>query len=312
MTHSLNTARALLEAKNFDGARRLVNEILQKKPDDISCWILRIKIETEAENHKEALRICRNVLKEHPENVVLRELEFDALTHLRRKREARRVFEKFKTDFPEQYIRIRNMQFSLDAVHGKTQQLNKYLGKFDGDDLGPTEKKNIGIYYHKTCNVFRAQEYMTDAHADFPDDLALNKTLAQNCLQLGKLAAARKYARIALRLSPGDRHMRALIAVSYAYYLPQFYLLNAGLMLINLCICYFGVVIGLVFGFLAGIYAFRASDFFERVTSIALNSDVFHGSYVFYGFLLSYFLVQHPKYFKFIYERKREVRLKRY
>ncbi|WP_299477380.1 hypothetical protein [uncultured Roseibium sp.] len=312
MAYSLNTARALLEAKNFDGARRLVNEILEKKPDDISCWNLRIKIESEAENYKEALRICRDVLRQHPENVILREWEFDALAHLRRKREAKKVLEKFKADFPDHYGRIENMQFCLDALRGKTQKLSKYLENLGDNDLDPEEKLNLGLFYHKTCNVFRAQQYMVDAHPFYPDNFELNKTLAQNSLQLGKLATARKFAHLALRLSPGDRHMRALIAVSYIYYMPQFYLLNAVVMLVNLANSYFGLLLAVPFMLFVGIVGFEAHIFIIKIINIFLNFELLNGRYLFYGFLFSYFFIQYPDYFKFVYERKKEVKLKRY
>nr|WP_319384895.1 hypothetical protein [uncultured Roseibium sp.] len=312
MSHSLNTARALLEAKNFDGARKLVNKFLEETPDDIRCWTMRIQIEMKAGCYQEALRICRNVLQQHPDNAVLRELEFDALAFLRRKREAKVAFEKFRADFPSQYIRLRNMQFSLDTLDGNTQKLNRQLNKFERDDIGLSDKRNLGVFYHKTLNVFRAQKLMEDVHPEYPDDLELNKTLAQNSLLLGKLATARKYARTALRLAPGDRHMRTLIFISYVYYLPQFYILNASIMLLNLVVCYFGLAVAAIFGFFASTYAFKAASLFERMTSIVLDAEIFHSIYFFLTFLLSYFLVQYPKYFKFIYETTREVRLKRY
>ncbi|MEM9633051.1 MAG: tetratricopeptide repeat protein, partial [Pseudomonadota bacterium] len=170
MTQSLNTARALLKAENFDGARRLVNEFLEKEPDDIDCWILRIQIEMKAENYKEGLRVCRNVLQKHPDNASLRAKEFDALAYLGKKKEARRVYEKFKTDFPHYHGQIESMRHALDALGGQTQRINKYLEEFDLYDLGFSDKRTIGLTYHKVGNVFRAQKYMEEAHLHFFDD----------------------------------------------------------------------------------------------------------------------------------------------
>ncbi|MCV0429039.1 MAG: tetratricopeptide repeat protein [Roseibium sp.] len=312
MTQSLNTARALLTAQNFEGARRLVNEFLEKQPDDIGCWRFRIQIEMEAENYKEALHICRNILQTHPENAGLRELEFDALAYLRKKKEARKAYEKFKTDFPHHHNCIETMQYSLDALDGETQKINRFLDEFDIDDLDFSVIRDFGITYHKMGNVFRAQQYLEKAHSHFFDDYEFNKTLAMNSLQLGRLAKARKYARIALGISPRDRHMWVLIFASYLFYLPQFYIFNAILVLANLVIGLAGIVLGFAFLFLVGIYGYETARFIEKSMSVLLDIEFLSSVYNFYFFLLAYLLVQYPNYFNFLYKRKKEVKLKRY
>lgn len=312
MKRSLNTAIALLEAKNFDGARRLVNELLEEAPDDISCWILRIRIESTKENYKEALRICRDVLRQHPENADLRNLEFETLGCLRRKRDAKKTFEKFKTDFPNDHVRIRDMQLCLDALHGKTWKFIQYMESLGGDEDGPEVKRDLGLLYHKTLDFFRAQRYMTDASAFYPDDLELNKALAQNSLQLGKLALARNYARNALRLSPGDRHMRTLILISYLFYLPQFYVFNILFLIAQMAYCYFGLIISFVILFLLFGTAIDLVIFFERVAGIFVGRETDVSFVLYFVYLFIFLLVQYPDYWKFLYERKSTVKMKKY
>ncbi|MEM9635666.1 MAG: hypothetical protein AAGA50_30360, partial [Pseudomonadota bacterium] len=90
------------------------------------------------------------------------------------------------------------------------------------------------------------------------------------------------------------------------------YILNAVLVLTNLVNSLVGVVLSLVFLFTIGIYGFETARFIEKSISIFLNIEFISSSYVFYAFLLLYLLVQYPDYFKFLYRRKREVKLKRY
>lgn len=312
MTRSLNTARALLKAENFEGARKLVNKALETEPYDLESWCLRVEIECEAEEYEAALRICRNALPEFPESIELRFLEIDALFHLRWKKAVRRAVEKFKIDFPDCHDYIDSMEGGLDALAGRTDKLNKYLDGFDADALDMNDKREHGMLYHKTGSMYRAQPLMEAAHPYFPEDLELNKSLAMNSMLLGKLATARKYARIALRLKPGDRHMRVLIVASYLYYYPVFYIFNALMSFFCLVNSYLGVLGGVAALIFATIYARYATDFLEGAIAILIGNDVILRFDMYYVFVFIFILVQIPGYLGFLYKTKQNVKLERY
>lgn len=235
MSKNLNTARALLQAKNFEAARRIIKEILENHPDDIDSWELYIKLEMEAKNFKKSLELCHQTLKRFPDNAILRKAEFDALIPLKKKKEAKQAFEKFKQDFPNFFHQIESMRISLDAIQGNVRNLKKTLDEFGNDSENPSMNRNLGIARHKICDLFYAQELMEKAHPHFLNDAQLNAFLAMNSYQLVRPATARKYARLALKADPRNVQMRLVSWLSYGLYLPNVFLF-AKLCMVFLCL----------------------------------------------------------------------------
>ena len=227
MTASINTARSLLSAKNYNGARRMVQEMLENEPENMMAWILRIEIEMEAGEFKQALEYSRQVLSSHPDKVAIREQELLALMRLRKKKEAKQVFEKFKTDFPHNRHEIQTLQMGITALEGNSRKLRSTLEAFDDNNSNPYLKRSLGISYHNINDMFRAQKLMEEAYPHFPDDEELGVALAANSFQINRPATARKFARATLAHSPANKQMRNIIPFSYTLYFPYFYILNA-------------------------------------------------------------------------------------
>jgi len=223
----LNTARALLRAENFEGARRIVRKALDENPDNLRAWELRIEIEMEAGDFKQALELTRRVLADHPDNVPVRELEFHALARLRKKREAKRVFEQFRADFPFMTNRIEVMTMTLDSLSERVKKVSESLNKYSESSTDPESIRGFGIAHHRVNDLWTARRMMQEAHTHFPDDAELNAARATNYFQLARPALARKYARLALANNPADRRMAFLKKISWVMYFPPFYLLSA-------------------------------------------------------------------------------------
>lgn len=230
MSAELNTARALLRAENFEGARRIVRKALDENPGDLRAWDLRIEIEMEAKEYKLALQLTRQVLANHPDNASVREMEFFALARLRKKREAKQTLEQFRKDFPFQTGRIRIMTMVLDSLSERTKYISDALEEYYSDSNDPLTNKLLGIAHHKANDLWTAKRLLLEAHPHFPNDAELNAALATNYFQLVRPGTARKYARMALAANPADRRMTFLSRASWAMYFPPVFLFSVVLM----------------------------------------------------------------------------------
>jgi len=226
MSGDLNTARALLRAENFEGARRIVGKALEDSPNNLRAWNLRIEIEMDAGEFKEALALTRQLLADHPDDVLLREAEFYAVARMRKKREAKRIFEQFRKDFPFQEGKIKPMNMVLDSLSERMKQVSDTLREYAEYATDPQSVKQLGIMHHKVNDLWIAQRMMLEAHPHFANDAELNAALATNYFQLARPGTARKYARLALASDPTNRRMALLIKATWLQYWPPFFLMT--------------------------------------------------------------------------------------
>lgn len=227
MSAPLDSARALLAAKNYPGARQAVQKVLDTAPGDTRAWHLRAEIEMAAGKPRDALAILRPVLADHPDNALLRSAEFDATLRDGQKREAARLRDRFAADFPYLDHRVEAMTLHLDAARGRTRSASRKLKEYGEAVHDPASLKGLGISHHRIDDIFRADRMMREAHEHFPGDAELNAALASNCFQLARPGDARRFARLALAADPTNRRMALLIKASWAMYFPPFWMLTA-------------------------------------------------------------------------------------
>ncbi len=313
MAAHLNSARAMLSAKNFPAARRMVREALDKNTDDLAAWNLRIEIEMEDKAYKEAIRLSRLILERHPTNLGLREKEFFAVAQVRKKRAARKLAARFKEDFPHATGTIRNMGLTLDSLSENTNRVRDVLEEFSDYITDAEDKKNIGTGYHNINDPIRAQAMLLEAHEELPNDAELNTVLATNSFQLMKPATTRRHARLALQSDPTNRRMRYIIPASYLIYFPPFFVFG-----LVLC-CFFSVqalfgkyaayaCIGLYF-FFGGILMNLPMAAFQTLTQIPV---VPWAKILMIFWIVTYVLMSFPQFFDMLFGRKKTVKLKRF
>lgn len=310
---SLNTARALLEAKNFDGARRIVRKALDENPKNIRAWHVRVDIELEANEPKEALKLLRQILAENPDNVELRSQEFKALMRAGKKREAKKVREHFKEDFPYLTEHIEMMKLHQDAAAGKTRSVSKKLQSFAGDTSNPAVLKDLGIAHHRIDDIFRARYMMDEAHSEFPNDAELNTAMATNYFQLARPGKARKYARLALAADPANRRMALLIKASWLMYFPPFFIVMLSLAI------FYGVdsLIGRIGAWIVMVpLFFMIIDYYNITYSILIVLTGVNINRLTTVFMICWILlvlvVQIPSVYDKIFNRKKAIQLKKY
>lgn len=313
MASHLNSARAMLSAKNLPAARRMVREALDKNTNDLAAWNLQIEIEMEDKAYKEAIRLSRQVLAHHPSNADLREKEFFAVVRGGKKRDARKLAARFKEDFPHATGAIRGMDLTLDGLSENTNRVRDVLEEFSGYITDAGDKKNIGTGYHNINDPIRAQPMLLEAHEELPNDPELNTVLATNSFQLMKPATTRRHARLALREDPANRRMRYIIPASYLIYFPPFFIMG-----LVFC-CFFSVQA--LFGKYAayaciGLYVFFGSVLinlpmrvFQTLTQIPVVS---WSKILMILWIVTYVLMSFPQYFDMLFGRKKTVKLKRF
>ena len=310
---SLNTARALLKAENFDGARRIVRKALDEDPKNINAWQLRVDIEIEAKQPKEALKLVRQILAENPQNAGLRNSEFEALMKAGKKREARKIRDRFKTDFPFLSHRIELMDLQLDAASGKTKSVSKKLQEFSSENDNPIILKDLGIAHHRIDDIFRARRMMDQAHPEFPNDPELNAAMATNYFQLARPGTARKYARLALAADPSNRRMALLIKTSWLMYFPPFFLLS-----LMLALFYgFDSLVGRIAAWIALIpIVLIGLDFYNIAFSVLIVLTGFELNFIrtliVIGWIALLLFVTVPAIYNKFFKRKKSVTLKKY
>jgi len=313
MSGELNTARALLRAENFDGARRIVRKALEESPEDLHAWSLRIDIEMEAGEYKEALVIVRQVLAKHPDYISVRESEFFAVARLRKKGEARRLFEKFREDFPQQTVRLETMGMVLDSLSEKTKQLSNKLAKYSAASTNPRSTRDHGITHHRINDLWTAQRLMLEAHPHFPNDAELNATLATNYFQLVRPAAARRYAGLALAANPADRRMAFLKKVSWLIYFPPFFILSVILMVFFSMDRLFGRIPAYVLSFVPYYFLLDFNRIWYSLLIVIAGAEVKFLSTLFTILWIGLFsLAIHPGLYAKVFRPRKSVSLKKY
>jgi tetratricopeptide (TPR) repeat protein len=315
MTHSLASARALLAAKSFPAARRAVGELLKERPDDAALLSFAVEIEQEAGEYKTALELARAALKTSPDNSVLRAHEIDALYRLGRKAEMSGAVGRFEKDFPWARGQIDLMKIQLDSMHGRTQRLKSMLDGWSADtDQSPEELRNLGIGYYKIGELYRAQRMMLEAHRAFPDDFELNEALATSSYLLVRPATARKYATLALAARPDHGQLRFLKAATYLLYWPPFFVMAHCMSLALLGLPFLGkygalavvLLLMFLFGDLINIWWHALSVVLQRPTFLlgSLAGTLLYG--------LTWFAVTDERFYKRLFGRKKELKVRRY
>lgn len=318
MLNSFNTARALLEADNFEGARKEINKFLDNNPDDFSAWFFRIEIEKKSKNFKDGLELCRTLLAKYPDNFRLRETEFHLLINLGKKRDAKKVLANIKADFPSHGHDLETLGVILDNAHGRFDKVRGLMETFTDEGMSDYQKRSVGIAHHKLHDLYRAQRLMKEAHSSFPNDFELNATLATNSFQILRPATARKYARLALLDKPIDRRMRFLITASYLLYFPPFFMLGI------FCLFFlhitsvigaslWGQLLSLPFCLLLLFTFSNLNSLWYEIITVLLHYDVDTYRSIFtIGFIVIYFLLTMPGLFDKFFKSSKNLKLKKY
>jgi len=313
MSAELNTARALLKAGNFDGARRIVRKALEENPENLWAWNLRIDIEMEAGQYKEALVLARQVLANHPDNVYVREIEFYAIGRLRKKREAKRIFERFSEDFPHQTGRIKTMRMALNSLSERLNKVSQTLREYGETATDPQSVKELGLAHHRINDLWTAQRLLLEAHPHFPNDAELNAALATNYFQLARPATARKYARLALATNPAERRMALLMKASWLQYWPPFFFITVLFMI------YYAI--GSLFGKIASniaiiVIIFTTGKLFDVWYDILnVMTEINIASYKiipFLAWIALYTVCMAPDFYSKLFGKKKPVKLKKF
>ena len=234
MAASLNTARALFDAQNHEGARREIRKVLKDDPENVSARVLASDIEMDAGNYNAVLDLCKHVLAQHPGEVTARSNEILALLRMNNIRAARKKIKSFETDLPFYQGQIQQLKFALDAKRGRRRRAHSALKKISFNDLADG-KRSAAIVYHKLGDLYRADALMRECAEEHCDDYEFLAAAAINCLMLCKLSLARRFARRALAVEPRHLNMRLLIIASYLFYFPPFCLLTLMLAVFEIC-----------------------------------------------------------------------------
>lgn len=258
----LNTAKALLEAGNFDGARRKANEALDVDPDDNRAKRLLVEIEFGCENYKRQLELSREFLSTHPNNVEIRLYEFLALSHLKKKSEARKAYNSFKTDFPDHDYYLSQMELVLNALTGETRQTGESVRTRLSEAHSDNEKIDLGLTCLKLGDIFIANRALTEVHDRHPHNFEIVTGLASANFQICKFNEARKFALRALKLDPKNWRLKIFILLSYIAYFPPFLLIVIFLSLFRLMKLRYNKYAVVVIFSLSAYFCFGIGDFF--------------------------------------------------
>lgn len=224
-TEGLGTARALLDAGNIDGAKRILGQLLEKRPDDTLAAKLMIQAHMKQGNAKEALTLCDNWIAQHPNAVGIHVDRFEALAKLGKKKEMASTLKQFEQTFPHHKDAISTMKLYLDAKKGKTNSVRKQIEQELGDVKSPALIRAKALALHQLNDLFEADHYLALAIEHYPTDSKLLAAMAVNRFQLGRLASSRNFAARALALDPTKRPMLLLSRLTWMFYYPGFYLM---------------------------------------------------------------------------------------
>lgn len=225
MAASLNTARALLDAKSHRGARREVNRVLQDEPENLAARVLASDIEFDAQNFDKAVQLSRAILADNPMQVTARINEALGLLYSGKTREAAEKVEEFERDLPFMTNHVEQLKFALNANRGKHKEALTALDNFTYSQVS-SDNRNEAIARYQLGDFYVANRLLRESAEKHPDDYKVSATCALSCLSLCKLSLARRYARQALSIEPHNRHMKLLIFMSYLLYFPPFCLLT--------------------------------------------------------------------------------------
>ncbi|MDA7967269.1 tetratricopeptide repeat protein [Ruegeria sp.] len=307
------TARALYEAGNTEGAKRILGRLLEKNPDDYLSADLMVETLLNEGEAKAALEYCDNWLSRHPNAVGMHVHRFSALAKLGRKREMASSLQRFQKNFPHEQGSISMMELILDAKKGKQNSVRKRIEEQLGEVHSPELIRVKAIALHNLNDLFEADFYLSQAIEHYPNDAELLSAMATNRFQIGRLASARKFAARSLAADPTKRRMAFLSRMTWLFYYPSCYFMliamSAGVFLwarVNklVALVSYMILFSLVKGaitlsffpliILLGISTTRAVTLF---TAIAV---------------LAYFFVVMDQFFKAVFGRKKTIKLKKY
>ncbi len=219
MTGAYNTASAFLDAGNYDSAKKIAENILDKAPDDIKALILLAKIEKAQQNYDQALSFIHAGLRSNPLNQALRKQEILIFMDMDRKRKARLGIKQFETDFPLANIDQDFLKLIYESHFGSDKRASQKLqnSAFANDALAQ------GIFYTNSGALFAGQRSLLKALENDPVCFSTNSAFAVNQFALSKPWAVRKAAKQALNSNPTDFSMRFLKSIALWSYLPPIY-----------------------------------------------------------------------------------------
>ena len=97
-SEGLGTARALYDAGNTEGAKRILGQLLEKNPDDFFAANLMVDTLQKEGAHTQVLEFCDNWLGKHPNTTGMHLNRFVSLGHLGRKKEMAASLKKLKAE----------------------------------------------------------------------------------------------------------------------------------------------------------------------------------------------------------------------
>jgi len=313
MAASLNTAKALLDAGNFDSARQIAEELLEELPSFSPFWSFRIQIEMQAENYKAALKITHEALAILPDDYDIRECEFWALLRLKKKKEAAKVYQDYKRDFPHLEKHHKAMSFALNAIKGKASEARKSLNKLIGEPKTPLLKRNFGIALYKVDDAFRAQSLMEQAQPDLPDDVELNTALAINSFLLVRPSKCRKYASQAFALSFNKAHLRFVYWASFLLYLPPVFFMVGVFLVFSVIRAYSAASFAMLFLIVTMFYAADIIQIWSQLISRATGLQFLDNTTAWYVLASAITIVAaSPKILTSLFPSQKAIRLKNY
>ena len=219
----LSAAKSLLDAKNHDGAMRRVDAVLEDLPDFTLALGLAVAIEFSRSDYTATLERARTYLAEDPNDPDIRCYEAIALAKLKRRKDAEEALKRFQQDFPDKQRMVDTIATHIHLSAGKQKKALGKLHDLRSSSEGKGELKNIAIALHRIGDLFEAHNQLLEAAKQGPQDYDLAAALASNCLLLGKLSQARRYARMALAMEPGNPTPKRFILLTYFLYFPPFF-----------------------------------------------------------------------------------------
>ncbi len=309
MANSYNTAGALLRAGNYDGARRIANDLLADNPDDPNAWVLIIEIEEKKKNFKQSLELIKQVLEIHPDNIALRQKELFIYIEIGKKRRARLGIERFKADFSLS----KNIHEILDLLYESKFGSNKLASENIKGTACANDKFALGALETNSGALFSGQRHLQEALKDDPHNYEINAHLAFNQLALSKLWSARKAAHRALASQPTDSDMRLLISLTWWACYPPIYFYHLIITVFWLAHRWVPSWILVIVFLFTMRFIFAPINWFEAQVGQLLNFPYFGwaSTTCIIGYFLSYYLFN-SKLRRMLFSSVQKVRLKDY
>ena len=220
-----NTAHAYIAAGNFEAARKIAREAMEKRDDSVAVHDLRVDIEIAAQDYGKALALCREALARWPDHSGLRLSHALALMHTGRGKEAAKAVKGFEEDFPFRSLDAMLLQTIWQTRYGSLKQAKHYRSRFE--ELAPDSPQIAmldAMIASKADDMLGRERASKRIAEDAPMDADSHARLAYVQFDLFRMKAARRSARAALAAEPTQRRVEAVLWLSWMVWFPPFFL----------------------------------------------------------------------------------------